>query len=181
MFGGGPEPIAVDHTTSGRAATTKTMAGRGSRLPERSHQATTTKTAAPTTRTDGPPPVVIHATGAFARRLATNRRYRIGTSARSETSFPSGSQTSPSTDAAIPRSRAGETAGNAARFARIVTPGTSWKWKSSSGVTPICAAVVVPAARATGRGRNRCIRSASGDANATIPAVAATDSWKPIA
>src|SRR5437763_15607749 len=90
-LGGGPGPIAVDHTTIGSAATTQTKAGRGSRLPERSHHATATKTAAPTTRTDGPPPVVIHATGALARRLATKRRYRIGTSARSETSLPSGS------------------------------------------------------------------------------------------
>src|SRR5439155_26392504 len=100
MFAGGPEPIAVDHTTSGSAATTQTMAGRGSRLPERSHHATATKTVAPTTRTDGPPPVVIHATGALARSLATKRRYRIGTSARSETSLPIASETSPSTDAA---------------------------------------------------------------------------------
>src|SRR5947208_11595797 len=124
MFEGGPEPSAVDHTTSGSAATAQTTAGRGSRLPERSHHATTTKTAPPITRTDGPPPVVIHATGALARRLATKRRYRIGMSAKSETSLPSGSQTSPTTDAAMPRSSAGETAGNAAGLARIVTPGT---------------------------------------------------------
>src|SRR5438552_2099557 len=100
MLGGGPEPIAVDHTASGSATTTQTMAGRGSRLPERSHHATATKTAAPTTRTDGPPPVVIHATGALARRLATTRRYRIGPSGRSETSLRGGSETRPSTDAA---------------------------------------------------------------------------------
>src|SRR4029077_7007747 len=98
MFAGGPDPIAVDQTTRGIATTTHTIAGRGSRLPERSHQATNAKMAPPITRTNGPPPVVIHATGALARRLATKRRYRIGTSARSETSFPSGSQTSPRTD-----------------------------------------------------------------------------------
>ncbi len=80
----------------------------------------------------------------------------------------------------MPSSSAGETAGNAARFAAIVTPGTSWKWNSSSGVTPSCAASVVPAASATGAGRNRS-RCASGVAIATIPAVAVTDSWKPIA
>ena len=62
----------------------------------------------------------------------------------------------------------------------IVTPGTSWKWNSRSGVTPSCAASVVPAARATGAGRNRRSRSPIGDASATIPAVAATDSWNPI-
>jgi hypothetical protein len=105
----------------------------------------------------------------------------MGTSASSETSLPTGSQTSPSTDAAIPSNRAGETAGNAARFARIVTPGTSWKWNRSSGVTPICAAVVVPAARATGLGRRRVRRSEIGVASVTIPAVAATESWNPIA
>ena len=52
----------------------------------------------------------------------------------------------------MPSNSAGETAGNAARFATIVTPGTSWKWKSSNGVTPNCAAIVVPAASATGVG-----------------------------
>ncbi len=62
----------------------------------------------------------------------------------------------------------------------IVTPGTSWKWNNSRGVTPSCAASVVPAARATGAGTNRCSRSPIGDASATIPAVAATDSWNPI-
>ena len=66
------------------------------------------------------------------------------------------------------------------RFARIVTPGTSWKWNSRSGVTPSCAASVVPAASATGAGRKRRNRSPSGDAIATMPAVAVTESWKPI-
>ena len=62
----------------------------------------------------------------------------------------------------------------------IVTPGTSWKWNSRSGVTPSCAASVVPAASATGAGRNRRSRSPIGDASATMPAVAVTESWNPI-
>ena len=47
-------------------------------------------------------------------------------------------------------------------------------------MTPNCAASVVPAASATGVGRNRRSRSASGVASATMPAVAATESWNPI-
>ena len=62
----------------------------------------------------------------------------------------------------------------------IVTPGTSWKWNRRSGVTPSCAASVVPAASATGAGRKRRNRSPSGDASATMPAVAVTESWKPM-
>src|SRR5439155_18518693 len=98
MFEGGPDPSAVDHTTSGSAATAQTTAGRGSRLPERSHHATTTKTAPPITRTDGPPPVVIHATGAFAMRLATKLRYPIGVSTKSQTTLRSESQTTTTTE-----------------------------------------------------------------------------------
>ena len=47
------------------------------------------------------------------------------------------------------------------------------------GVTPICAASEVPAASATGRGKNRSL-PARGAASATIPAVAPTESWKPM-
>ena len=86
----------------------------------------------------------------------------------------------PRAPAVRPSRSAGETAGNARRFARIVTSGTSWKWNSSSGDTPHCAASVVPAAIATGFGRNPN-RSESGEASSTIPAVAATESWNPIA
>jgi hypothetical protein len=71
---GGPDPIALDHTRSGSAATRQTDAARGSFHPDRSQTATATNTAAPMTSTSGPPPVVIHATGAFARMLATARR-----------------------------------------------------------------------------------------------------------
>ena len=81
----------------------------------------------------------------------------------------------------MPSRSAGETAGKAARLAAIVISGTSWKWNSSSGVTPSCAASVVPAAIATAVGRNRPSRSASADASVTMPAVAATESWNPIA
>ena len=101
--------------------------------------------------------------------------------ATNDTACPSGSQARPRPEAAIPRSSAGDTAGNAARFAAMVTPGTSWKWNRSSGVTPSCAAVVVPKAKATGTGSSRPSRSASGVASVTMPAVAATDSWNPIA
>ena len=80
----------------------------------------------------------------------------------------------------MPMSNAGATAGNAARFATIVTPGTSWKWNSRIGVTPSCAARVVPAASAIGLGITRASRSASGVASATMPPVAATLSWNPI-
>ena len=47
-------------------------------------------------------------------------------------------------------------------------------------MTPSCAAKVVPAASATDLGTWRASRSPSAPARATIPAVAATDSWKPI-
>ena len=104
----------------------------------------------------------------------------MGSRAKIERNRPSGMNASPHTEAAMPMSRAGATAGNAARFARIVTPGTSWKWNSRIGVTPNCAAMVVPAASATGVGRNFPSRCAMGVANATIPPVAATLSWNPI-
>ena len=101
-------------------------------------------------------------------------------SARNATSRPTGIKTSPSPAAAIPNSSAGDTAGNARRLAGTVTPGTAWKWNSRIGVTASCAASVAPAASPTGRGRNRR-RSAMGVASATIPAVATTESWNPIA
>ena len=66
------------------------------------------------------------------------------------------------------------------RSASRVTPGTSWKWNSRMGVTPSCAASVVPAAAATGAGITRANRSPSGAAIATMPAVAVTESWNPI-
>ena len=62
----------------------------------------------------------------------------------------------------------------------MVIPGTSWKWYRSTGLTAICAAMLVEAASATGRGRNRDTRPEIGVASDTIPAVAATESWKPI-
>ena len=50
---------------------------------------------------------------------------------------PIGMRTTPVAPAASPKRSAGETAGNASRFAAMVTPGTSWKWNSRIGVTPI--------------------------------------------
>src|SRR5439155_22510654 len=73
---------------------------------------------------------------------------------------------------------AGATAGNASRLAGRVTHGTWWNWYSRIGETPACAARVVATARAMGRGRNRSL-AAKGEARATMPAVAATDSWNP--
>ena len=46
-------------------------------------------------------------------------------------------------------------------------------------MTPSCAEIVAPAAVATDRVRTRPNRSASGEASATIPAVAVTLNWKP--
>ena len=56
--------------------------------------------------------------------------------------------------ARMPRSQAGAPAtrpGTPRGSRRSSHPGTSWKWNSSSGVTPSWAAIVVPAAIATGR------------------------------
>src|SRR3990170_4471514 len=101
-------------------------------------------------------------------------------SAKAPSSRPRGSKTRPVPAASSPSSSEGATTGNARMFARIVESGTSWNQKSSTGVTPTWAASVAPAASATVRGRKRR-RSAIGVASATIPAVAATESWNPTA
>src|SRR6266511_694228 len=60
----------------------------------------------------------------------------------------------------------------------MVTTGTWWKYASSNGDTPSWADMVVAAASATGFGSHPR-RAAMGAASATMPTVAATESWNP--
>ena len=122
---------------------------------------------------------VMWATGALPRRFADRLQVEHREAGERAEREPERAPQQRGARGHEPQQQGGRHRGCGEHVRQVVTSGTSPKWKSRIGVTPSCAASVVPSARPSGRGITRLSRSPNGEARATSPPVAAAESWNP--
>lgn len=164
--------VAATTRTTARAAPRRTRRRRAGSRP--SSTATTAAATTPRTTTGARPR---SPSGAEAPARATPSTQPSSTRVGRCSAVANGPPTSPATVPAVrPQIITGPAAGAASRFAGTDARGTPPKAGTSSGATASWAATATPPASAIADGPGRW--AAIGRASSTIPADAATESWK---
>ena len=142
--------------------------------------ATTTLSAVSAASGTTPVPQSTAAAGSAAPRRATSTIHATHQAARVPSSRPSPGETSPSRPPPSPSTVAGPTAGATTRLAATATRLTWPERAATRGVHASWAAAGTATASASHRGSHRASASRQPGASSRMPAVARTDSAKPI-